>query len=304
MQREPKHLLDPLLKDLNQDQVILLRPLQWNGRPGEQLKILAQTMNISNQQTSGTIRWQADQASGELPAPGGTISLTLNKPGVITLHAQWLAEDGSPLAKNQVNLVCAATPSTSARLCVVDDLALAQILRDLGYSVSEGQPAPDTIVEEIVVATQYTDTVKTTVQQGGRVLLLAADVPENSSSIPLPVGQLITRAGTAWQGDWANSFAWVKKQGPLAHLPGDPLLEMEWAAIMPDAVIDGLPQWVLRDHSWAGLAVGWVHKAVSLLAHLPYGRGQMLITTFKLNADTLTRDAVAQALFAGLVNIL
>ena len=96
----------------------------------------------------------------------------------------------------------------------------------------------------------------------------------------------------------------MKKQGPLAHLPGDPLLEMEWAEIMPDVVVEGLPEWVLRKHSWAGLAVGWVHKAVSLLAHLPYGRGQLLVTTFKLNAQTLAQDALAQALLAGIVNLL
>ncbi|MCB0032879.1 MAG: hypothetical protein KDE51_02575, partial [Anaerolineales bacterium] len=105
-------------------------------------------------------------------------------------------------------------------------------------------------------------------------------------------------------GDWANSFAWVKKEGALAHLPGDPLLEMDWAALMPDAVIAGLPSWVLRSHSWAGLAVGWVHKAGSLLAVLPYGRGHILMTTFKLNAHTLAEDAVGQALFGGLVNLL
>ena len=79
---------------------------------------------------------------------------------------------------------------------------------------------------------------------------------------------------------------------------------MEWAAVMPDAVLAGLPPWVQRQHSWAGLAVGWVHKAVSLLTVLPYGRGRILITTFKLNEATLAADAVAQALFAGMVNLL
>ena len=111
------------------------------------------------------------------------------------------------------------------------------------------------------------------------------------------------RAGTPWQGDWANSLSWIKKQGPFAHLPGAPLLEMEYAAIMPDAVIAGLPTWVQREHSWAGLTVGWIHKTVSLLSVLPYGRGQILVTTFKLNADTLATDAMAQALFAGILNL-
>jgi hypothetical protein len=50
--------------------------------------------------------------------------------------------------------------------------------------------------------------------------------------------------------------------------------------------------------------VGWVHKAVSLLSVLPYGRGRMLITTFKLNEITLASDAMGQALFAGMLNML
>jgi hypothetical protein len=79
---------------------------------------------------------------------------------------------------------------------------------------------------------------------------------------------------------------------------------MEWAPLMPDAVIAGLPSWVQRSHSWAGLAVGWVHQAVSLLLVVPYGRGRLLVTTFKLNAATLATDAVAPALFAGALDLL
>jgi len=119
----------------------------------------------------------------------------------------------------------------------------------------------------------------------------------------LPIGSIALREGSVWQGDWANSIAWVKKQGPLAHIPGGPLLEMEWANLMPDAVLAGLPSWMQRSHSWAGLAVGWLHKSVSLLTIIPHGRGQILITTFKLNTTTLATDAIAQALFAGMLKL-
>ena len=69
-------------------------------------------------------------------------------------------------------------------------------------------------------------------------------------------------------------------------------------------VLAGLPSWAYRTHSWAGLALGWIHKPVSLLAAMPYGRGHMAVTTFKLNAATLATDAVAQALFAGALGLL
>ena len=313
MQRQPKHLLDPLLKDLNQDRVVLLRPARWSGRPGQALEVLVQTKGVSGQEAGGTIRWQAGGRSGELPAPGGTISVALDAPGVVTLVADWLAADGSQLATNQVDLVCVAAEPASVPLCVIDNAGLAAVLRDLGYRVREGEAdasvAATLAADEIVIACRYTRTLEAHVQNGGRVLLLAdpgtaGEAGSGESAVPLPIGHVVPRAGTPWEGDWATSFAWVRKQASLAHLPGGPLLEMEWAPVMPDAVIVGLPSWVQRNHSWAGLAVGWVHQAVSLLSVVPYGRGRLLTTTFKLNAATLATDAVAQALFAGALDLL
>lgn len=305
MQRQPKHRLDPLLKDLNQDRVVVLRPKQWSGHPGETLDITVQTMGILGQEKDGRVVWQAGDQAGELPAPGGNISPVMVRPGIVTLYAKWLAEDGTHFATNQVDLACVSAEPSVAKLRVVENPSLANVLRDLDYHVSEGNTANDP-PDEIVVASRYTRALEAFVQSGGQVILLAdPTIPDSSDeSIALPIGYVALRAGTVWQGDWANSIAWVKKQGPLAHLPGGPLLEMEWAKVMPDAVLAGLPSWMLRSHSWAGLAVGWLHKAVSLLAVMPYGRGHILVTTFKLNATSLASDVIAQALFAGMLNLL
>jgi tripartite-type tricarboxylate transporter receptor subunit TctC len=50
---------------------------------------------------------------------------------------------------------------------------------------------------------------------------------------------------------------------------------------MPDAVHAGLAAWAARSHSWSGLALGWIHKPVSLLSVLPYvqaGRMKLIAT--------------------------
>ncbi|MEZ4640714.1 MAG: hypothetical protein R2856_38110 [Caldilineaceae bacterium] len=91
------------------------------------------------------------------------------------------------------------------------------------------------------------------------------------------------------------------QEGPLAALPGDPLLEMEYADIMPDAVITGIPAWATKSHSWASLALGWIHKPVSLLAVLPYGKGQVTVSTFNLTNEHLRSNVIAQTLLAGMV---
>ncbi len=305
MQRQPKHRLDPLLKEINQDHVVVLRPQRWSGHPGDGVEVLVQTLGVEGVAPQGGIVWEAGDVRGELPAPGGTITVPLGAPGMVTLAARWLAQDGSAVAANRVELACVETGHAPTPLRIVDDDALAAALRDLGHAVYVGldarASAQEEIVDEIVVARRYTAALQEHVQQGGRLLLLAGS---EAGGLPLPVGVVVPRKGTAWQGDWANSFAWMRKEGALGHLPGGPLLEMEWAALMPDAVLAGLPPWVLRHHSWAGLAVGWVHKAVSLLALLPYGRGQVAITTFKIDAHTLATDALARALFGGMVGLL
>jgi glycosyl hydrolase family 2 len=304
MQRQPKYLLDPLFKDINQDQVVVLRPTQWSGHPGETLDITVKTTEIRGTRNDGKVLWQAGSQSGELPAGDGKISFVLDQPGVITLHARWLADDGTQVATNQVNLVCVSAEPPPVKLHVIEAAALGSVLRGLGYHVREGDVS-STGPDEIIVASSYTSELEAHLQRGGRILLLADPIDSQAShnTISLPVGYIALRADSVWQGDWANSISWVKKQGPFAQLPGGPLLEMEWANLMPDAVLAGLPSWVQRDHSWAGLTLGWLHKSVSLLTILPHGKGQLLITTFKLNETTLANDAIAQALFAGMLNL-
>jgi glycosyl hydrolase family 2 len=299
MQRETKHQLDPLLKNVNQDRVVVMRPSLWSGRSGEVIEIQVKTFNETQPEKNGKVLWRTEAQSGEVSTPEGTIQLKLDTPGVITLHATWLAEDGTQLAANQVDLVSVSFSSTSASLRVIDSTPVADALRALGYHVSQGDVF-GAAKDEIIVAHSYTRDLETFIQNGGRVILLAS----SDAAMALPVGHITPRAGTPWQGDWANSLAWIRKQGPFAHIPGAPLLEMESAAVMPDAVITGLPTWAQLDHSWAGLTVGWVHKTVSLLSALPYGRGQFVVSTFKLDATTLANDVIAQALFDGMLTLL
>jgi hypothetical protein len=299
MQRETKHQLDPLLKNVNQDRAVVMRPVRWSGCLGESLNVDVKTFNETGPEKNGRVVWQTSSQSGELITPEGTITLRLDQAGVITLYATWLAADGTQLAVNQLDLVCVSFVPPQASLRVIDSTPIADALRALGYQVSEGYASGGT-KHEVLVACRYTTELQAQIQNGGRVILLASE----AAGTALPVGTIAPRAGTPWQGDWANSLAWIKKQGPFAHLPGEPLLEMEYAAVMPEAVIAGLSTWVQREHSWAGLTVGWIHKSVSLLSALPYGRGQLVITTFKLDATTLSNDVMAQALFEGMLKLL
>jgi hypothetical protein len=319
MQRAPKHLLDPVLKEINQDNVVVLRPQAWSGRPGDTLQVDVQTKGVDGPGTRGRVLWEAGDAHGEVAPPGGAIPVPLDAPGIVTLSARWQAADGSLLAANRVELACVAPPVPSNPVHIADDAGLAAVLANLGYAVTSGEPLPDPATGVTVVARIYTRALEAYVQQGGRFVLLAdtgAIAPAVLSAgaistaapaleaVRLPVGQIVPRAHTVWEGDWANSFAWLRKQGPFASLPGGPLLEMEWEPLMPESVLTGLPPWILHAHSWAGLAVGWIHRPVSLLTVIPWGSGRIAMTTFRLDDGTLGANAIAQTLFAGLIGLL
>ena len=299
MQRNIKAGLDTHFVPLNQDQVVVLRPQQWSGRPGDQLPVTIAAYGIDGAATAGTIRWRAGAGAGELAAPGGVVQVPLTAPGMVTITATWVGADGRTIVQNQVEVACVAPLAPSQPLYVVDDPLLAAALTAQGYSVVDA-PMP----EAVWVAHHYTAALQDAVQRGTHLLLIAGpDFSKAADSIRLPIAGVIAREHTHWQGDWATSFSWLKKQGPFAHLPGNPLLEMEYATIMPDAIIVGMPAWAYGDRSWAGLALGWIHKPVSLLLKAPYGDGQITVTTFKLTAAAVQENALAQALLQGVVTL-
>lgn len=294
MQRNVKAGLAEIFTPVNQDQVIALRPHGWSGAPGAQLQVDVTTYGVDGAAHHGMIRWQCGDATGELPAPGGTVTLTLpDAPGMHVLHAGWHGTDGATIATSSVELAVVAPQWPDTPVRVVDDPALAEALSGLGLNISDDPNAT-------LIARQYTPALADAVQKGARLLLLLD--ASNAQETRLPWGAVVPRAGTPWQGDWATSFAWLRKEGPFAALPGGPLLEMEFQPVIPDAVLVGVPHWA-SDASWAGLAVGWIHKPVSLLASGRYGRGYVVATTFRLPAELVAINSVAQALLSGMLTI-
>ncbi|MDQ3250205.1 MAG: glycoside hydrolase family 2, partial [Chloroflexota bacterium] len=304
MQRNVKHGLDTQFVPINQDQVVVARPHGWSGRPGTSVAVDIQAFDVDDKAGYGRLHWQAGAASGDIAAPGGIVQIPLTAVGIETLQVRWLAADETGLASHAVELACLLPPLPERKVRVLDDSALASVLTHLGYNVVSGGRPSRSQGDTLLVTRRYTKELQTAVQAGAQVLLLAgSDFAQNKRNIRLPGGGVLARKGTIWQGDWATSFSWLKKTGPFAHLPGGPLLEMEYADIMPDAVIVGLPAWLTREQSWAGLALGWIHKPVSLLAKLPYGNGALTVTTFNLTAALLEQNVIAQGLMSGLVTL-
>ena len=94
MQREVKHGLDPIFTSINQDDVVVIRPQQWSGRPGDRVRIELHTFGVDGLGREGTIEWCTDSEQGRIPAPGGIVDVTLPAaPGMVRVEARWCGPD-------------------------------------------------------------------------------------------------------------------------------------------------------------------------------------------------------------------
>lgn len=300
MQRHVKQHLE-VLAAVNQDRVVVIRPECWSGRPGETIPVRLAAFGPDGPEDEGALVWQVGEHGGRLDAPGGTVGIPLPlypAAGMLPLKAQWLSAGGTLLAENSVEVVWAAPEIPAQKVRVVDDVYLAWALGRLGFAVTDNPQER----EAVLMARRYTPDLQVAVQQGASLVLLLG--PESAQDeARLPGGWVTAREGTPWQGDWATSFSWLNRSGPFANLPGSALLAMPYADMMPDAVIVGAPAWALRRRSWAGLALGWMHKLTSLLIDIPYGRGRLVATTFTLKSPVVAENVLAQNLLAGLITL-
>ena len=106
-----------------------------------------------------------------------------------------------------------------------------------------------------------------------------------------------------WRGDWIAGFSWVRRTGPLAALPGGPLVDLSFDRVIPHHVLAGFRSWEFGGPVHAGTVVGWVHKPAALIAERQVGRGGLVASTFRLFGDEALVDPVAASLFDALIAI-
>ncbi|MEZ4555337.1 MAG: hypothetical protein R2854_02595 [Caldilineaceae bacterium] len=171
-------------------------------------------------------------------------------------------------------------PATSVR--VADDPALAEVLAALGLDITDDAQAP-------IIARAYTPALRDAVQGARLVLLLDAERPRAWRC--RGCGRAL--AGTPWQGDWATSFAWLRKEGPSPP-PGRPPAGDGFCAG------DAGSRARRRPSLGHGRAVGGTGRGVDPQAGVaaglgPYGRGQIAVTTFRLDADLVAGNVMRRA---------
>ncbi|HEX2581820.1 MAG TPA: glycoside hydrolase family 2 TIM barrel-domain containing protein [Dongiaceae bacterium] len=165
-------------------------------------------------------------------------------------------------------------------------------LNALGYRL-----ALDMDSAGLVIALEPEQALTAYVQSGGRLLFLAEEPCKLYPFFPHWQNvRVLARDDTIWRGDWASSFAWLRRTGRFQTLPGEALLDNTFDRVIPEHVIAGCNLLDFQGRVHAGLVVGWVHKPVALAVERGYGEGSILASTFRLLRDPPGEDPTATVL--------
>ncbi|MDX1616247.1 MAG: glycoside hydrolase family 2 TIM barrel-domain containing protein [Candidatus Promineifilaceae bacterium] len=180
---------------------------------------------------------------------------------------------------------------------------VAAHLRGLGYELVDTLAQADLCVVEALTAETAAFG-----RAGGSVLILADHPDAVGSYFPRvdifsPQMKPRRREGTPWSGYWVTSFSWLRRDGPFAGIPGEPFLDQSFERVIPDYVLEGFSPAEFEERVYAGIFVGWVNKMAALIGERRYGRGQVVLTTFRLLNDPPGADPIAASLLDGLIEL-
>ncbi len=235
----------------------------------------------------------------------GTIELGMpefDEPSLRRAALELRSPDGQLLAQNHIDLVVhprRQRPVHARQLVWSADEDIREHMQALGYA-----PARSLEESTLVVSRTHNKAIADHVRQGASLLL----VPEDEMSLYpfFPHWQAVkvqARKGTLWAGDWASSFAWMRRSGHFARFPSGPLLDETMDRVLPDYVISGCNLLDFQARVFAGLVVGWIHKPVALGVERSYGRGRLVASTLRLFRDAPMADPTATVLLDTLVEL-
>jgi hypothetical protein len=196
------------------------------------------------------------------------------------------------------------------------DEEIAAHMRGLGYSAAATADAADVVLVRAV----DTNDVEA-IRRGARYLLLA-DGPGKDAwlradhtvqaavpTVPAPVNPPFPgimrriRRGNVWRGDWITNFGWLAREGHFSDIPGGPMLDLSFDRVAPVHVLwASVRPWEYEAGIMpSGVVVGWVHKPAGFIMQRRFGRGRLVMSSFRLTRDGPGLDPVATALTDRLV---
>ncbi|HST04977.1 MAG TPA: glycoside hydrolase family 2 TIM barrel-domain containing protein [Chloroflexia bacterium] len=272
--------------------------------------------------SNARLRWSLEESDGEIdvttPVRGTVQDLgrqgwklpTVERARKVELQLSVRDEKDSELARNSVGLV--VFPSADRRARLSEEVAvvamstdeqdgvsasgsprspLEESLRSLGYRTTDG------LAQDVKVAVSDYPTAELLewVREGGDLLFIAHG--------PSPFFWVQSRGG-AYSGSWLTSYSWVRPDVHKRLYVENPL-GLPFRDVMPGGTLLGLPveDPAMQGDFLAGMVSGWVDHPAVHTVQFRYGKGRVIMTTFRLEAG-LGKDPVATAMFHDLIDHL
>ena len=313
MLRNPK-VYAGRLPEINADTMIIPRAARRAWQGGETAVITLHLSHFGPQPLRGaSLRWSL--AGDGMPELAGVIdNLTAAPTQVIALPplqlqipalthqarvSLWLTlvdAAGREAARNELALMVLPPTAMPGQTVACADTKLAAALQKAGYAITA-----DVSQDVPLITTTFNEANRRFVEQGGRVLFLA-ETPEALQTV-VPRLSLAARAGTAWAGDWASSFAWYRRDLWAGKIPGDGRFDFTFSAVLPETVISSVRPADFRQEVLAGLFIGWLRRPAGLVQKLPVGNGTLLVSTLRLQ-ENIGNDPMANKVLRELLLLL
>lgn len=311
MRRNPRGFHD-IFHTINADVVIAATSRRFAYWAGESAHFDIAIANSGGQAIEGALLEIANESLTERkPIPkldrGVVVNLgwtdvmmpEVEAPRILRTTLRLLLPDGREIATNHFDVAVhpRRQPPAIDELTWSPDAAISARLEVAGFRLAER-------LEDaaLILAGSHDERLAAAVRNGARMVLLADSETKLYPFFPHWQNvRVFEREGSSWQGDWASSFAWLRRRGIFKNLPGGPLIDQTFVNVIPQHVISGCNLIDFQSRVHAGLVVGWIHKPVALLVERPYGRGRFIASTFRLCRDPFGIDPTATALFDGLM---
>jgi hypothetical protein len=313
MRRNPR-CFHKVFATINSDTVIVpkwTRTTFWSGEVADIPVLIAHggpdpIENASLEVTlpSGHIQKIAHIAPGEV-YDAGVLKMPIPHERTEHLHRvlfELRGENRQLIASNALDLAIhdgRPDPGTLGVQIWTPEADIAESLSELGYDVAAEQRA-----DALWVLRTFDDAVTEHVRAGGRLLLL----PESDTSLTpfFPHWQavrVISREGTLWRGDWVSTFSWLLRGTAFADLPGGPLLDNTFDRVLPRHLILNCNLLDFQARVHGAMVIGWIHKPAAFVVERGYGRGRLVISTFRLFRDPPGTDPTATVLLHRLLTL-
>jgi hypothetical protein len=300
MDRRPRAFAGELAL-VNGPSCVVLRPQTWSGFPGQQVPVTVDL--VPEPGASGTGEVVVEVVGGPVERlvveldRRSTLTTSVHLPHQVTV-AEVRAElhtDGQLRSRDVADIAVLPPVTPRGRAVQTNEPELAAWLTDLGVPVLSSAGT-----DVLLVTRCFHETAQAHARRGGRVLVVAEDQAALGGAFAAPLlARLSPREG---DGDWVPRFDWIRRRGPLAVLPGGPLLDLAYERVIGDLVIEFLPAPLRPAHLHSAVFAGWLQHRASTTITVPWSAGAVTITTFALRTAG-PDDAAAAALTRALLDV-